>query len=170
MITSAGFPRPLGKTSVDVPSTSAFSPNLPATSGSLAAAMASLPPSPAGEGTLAGIAAQLGMSAEDLQTSLKQGQSLASLAEQQGVSRESLGSFIGAQIQRARMYSGQLPLDQDALDRTVDRALDRGRRQDADASAPPPQTLEAAATATYASNARSLSPPTPAGGSISLLV
>jgi hypothetical protein len=110
------------------------------------------------------------MSAEDLQTSLKQGQSLASLAEQQGVSRESLGSFIGAQIQRARMYSGQLPLDQDALDRTVDRALDRGRQQDADASAPPPQTLEAAATATYASNARSLSPPTPAGGSISLLV
>ncbi len=169
MITGAGFPRPLQRSRVDVASTSALTPNLPAAGGSLAAAMASLPPSPAGEGTLAGIAAQLGMGPEDLQSALKQGRSLASLAEQQGVSRESIGTFIGTQIQRARMYSGQLPLDQDALDRTVDRALDRGRRQD-DATPAPPPSFEAAATATYASNARSLSPPTPAGGSISLLV
>jgi hypothetical protein len=155
---------------VDVASTSAFTSNLPAVSGSLAAAVASLPPSPAGEGTLAGIAAQLGMSADDLQTALKQGQSLAGLAEQQGVSRESLGAFIGTQIQRARMYSGQLPLDDAALERTVGRALDRGRPQDAATPSAPPQTLEAAATATYASNARSRSTATPAGGTISLLV
>jgi hypothetical protein len=155
---------------VDVASTSAFTPTLPAASGSLAAAVASLPPSPAGEGTIAGIAAHLAMSADDLQAALKQGQSLASLAERQGVSRESLGAFIGSQIQRARMYSGQLPLDGDALERTVDRALDRGHRQDAGTPAPPPQTFEAAATATYASNARSLASATPAGGTISLLV
>lgn len=110
------------------------------------------------------------MSAEDLQTALKQGQSLASLAEQQGVSRESLGSFIGTQIQRARMYSGQLPLDDDALERNVNRALDRGRKQDPGTPTLPPQTYEAAATATYASNARSLAPAEPAGGKISLLV
>jgi hypothetical protein len=154
---------------VDVPATSALTPSLPAASGSLAAAVASLPTSPAGEGTLAGIAAELGMSAEDLQSALKQGQSLAGLAEQQGVSRESIGAFIGTQIQRARMYSGQLPLDDGALERTVDRALDRGRTQDPATPAPPPQTFEAAATATYASNARSLPTATPAGGSISLL-
>jgi hypothetical protein len=153
---------------VDVPSTSAFTPNLPAVSGSLAAAVASLPPSPAGEGTLAGIAGQLGMSAEDLQTALKQGQSLAGLAEQQGVSRASIGAFIGAQIQRARLYSGQPSLDDDGLARMVDRALDRGRRPDAGTPVPPP-SFEAAATATYASNARSFSPSAPAGGTISLL-
>lgn len=155
---------------MDVPSTSALTSNLPAVSSSLAAAVASLPPSPAGEGTLAGIAAQLGMSAEDLQSALKQGQSLASLAEQQGVSRESLGTFIGAQIQRARMYSGQLPLDDDVLERNVNRALDRGRPQETGTPTPPPQTYEAAATATYAINARSLPPAEPAGGKISLLV
>lgn len=132
--------------------------------------MASLPAPTGGESTLAGIAEHLGMNAEDLQSALKQGQSLAGLAEQQGVSRESIGTFVGAQIQRARMYSGQLPLDDDALGRTVDRALDRGRKQDADTPAPPPQTYEAAATATYASNARPLPTDAPLGGTISLLV
>jgi hypothetical protein len=158
---------------VDVPSTSAFTPNLPSPSGSLAAALASLPAPSAGEGTLAGIAGQLGMSAEDLQSALKQGQSIASLAEQQGVSRESIGSFLGAQIQRARLYSGQPALDDDALSRTVDRALDRGRRQDAGtpAAPAPPPSYEAVATAAYASNARPLpAPAEPSGGSISLLV
>ncbi len=155
---------------MDVPTTSAFTSSLPTASGSLAAAMASLPVPTGGDGTLAGIAAHLGMSADDLQAALKQGQSLATVAEQQGVSRESIGGFIGTQIQRARMYSGQLPLDDDALARTVDRALDRGRKQDADTPAPPPQSYEAAATATYASNARPLPTDGPAGSTISLLV
>jgi hypothetical protein len=155
---------------VDVPSTSAYAPNLPAVSGSLAAALASLPAPSAGEGTLAGIAAHLGMSADDLQTALKQGQSLASLGEQQGVSRDSLGSFIGSQMQRARLYNGQPSLDDSSLDRLVNRALDRGRSQDAGTPAAP-QTYEAVATATYASNARPLPAETsPAGASISLLV
>ncbi|HET6866850.1 MAG TPA: hypothetical protein VFH80_13105 [Solirubrobacteraceae bacterium] len=133
--------------------------------------MASLPVTAGGESTLAGIAEHLGMSTEDLQSALKGGQSLAGLAEQEGVSRESIGTFIGAQMQRARMYSGQLPLDDDALARTVDRALDRGRNVDADTPAAAPQTYEAAATATYASNARPLPVEvSPAGGTISLLV
>jgi hypothetical protein len=155
---------------VDVPPTSAFTPNLPAATGSLAAALASLPPPPANEGTLAGIAAQLGMGAEDLQAALKQGQSLASLAEKQGVPREAIGTFIGAQIQRARLYSGQSALDDEALSRMVDRALDRGSRPDAETPAQP-ASFEATATAAYASNARPLPAPTaPAGSTISLLV
>jgi hypothetical protein len=133
--------------------------------------MASLPAPTGGESTLAGIAAHLGMSAEDLQGALKGGESLAGLAEQQGVSRESIGTFIGAQMQRARMYSGQLPLDDDALARMVDRALDRGRQPDAGTPpAPAAQTYEAVATATYASNARPLPTDDPPGGTISLLV
>jgi hypothetical protein len=132
--------------------------------------MASLPTPTGGESTLAGIAEHLGMSAEELQSALKQGQSLAGLAEQQGVSRESIGTFIGAQIQRARMYSGQLPLDNDALARTVDRALDRGRRSDDGTPAPPPKSFEAVATATYASNARPLPIEGPTGSTVSLLV
>jgi hypothetical protein len=132
--------------------------------------MASLPPPAGGESTLAGIAAHLGMSAEELQGALKDGQSLASLAERQGVSRESLGSFIGTQIQRARLYSGQPWLDDEALGRMVDRALDRGRRPDDGTPAPPPQSFEAVATATYASNARPLPVDAPVGGTISLLV
>jgi hypothetical protein len=132
--------------------------------------MASLPAPTGGESTLAGIAEHRGMSAEELQGALKHGQSLAGLAAQQGVSRESIGTFIGAQIQRARMYSGQLPLDDDALARTVDRALDRGRRPEDGTPEPAPQTFEAAATATYASNARPLPTEAPPGGTISLLV
>ncbi|MGN6871282.1 MAG: hypothetical protein ACTHMY_23040 [Solirubrobacteraceae bacterium] len=154
-----------------MPSTSAFTSSLPSASGSLAAAVASLPAPTGGESTLAGIAEHLGMSTEDLQSALKGGESLAALAEQHGVSRESIGTFIGSQMQRARMYSGQLPLDDDVLARTVDRALDRGRRPDADTPAPAPQTYEAVATATYASNARPLPVDvSPAGGTISLLV
>jgi hypothetical protein len=155
---------------VDVPTTSAFTSSLPSASGSLAAAMANLPASTGGESTLAGIAEHLGMSAEDLQSALKQGQSLAGLAEQQGVSRESIGGFIGTQIQRARMYSGQLPLEDGALERAVDRALDRGRKPDDGIPASPPRSYEAVATATYASNARPLPTDGPAGSTISLLV
>jgi len=155
---------------VDVPSTSAFTSSLPSASGSLAVALANLPAPSGGDGTLAGIAGQLGLSAEDLQSALKQGQSLAAVAEQQGVSRESIGSYIGTQIQRARLYSGQPSLDDEAMGRMVDRALDRARKQDDATPAPPPQSYEAVATATYASNARPLPTDAPVGGTISLLV
>ena len=141
-------------------------PSLPALTGSTPAVLSALP-APGGEGTLAGIADQLGMSAEGLQTALREGRSIANLAEQQGVPRESIASFISAQIQRARQYSGQSPLDGAALERMVDRALDRGRRASTDggdAAGP-----EAVALATYASNARAAAPAAPTGGTISLL-
>jgi len=149
---------------VDVPS--AFTSSLP-TSGSVAALVASLPSAPGSEGTLAGIAGQLGISPESLQSALRAGQSIAGLAEQQGVSRDSIATFVGSQIQRARQLSGQVPLDQAALERTVDRALDRKRPQDSGAATQP--SVETVATATYANNARTAPTPAPAGGTISLL-
>jgi lambda repressor-like predicted transcriptional regulator len=149
---------------VDVPS--AFTSSLP-TNGSAAALVASLPTAPGSEGTLAGIAGHLGLSPESLQAALRDGQSIAGLAEQQGVSRESIATFVGSQIQRARQLSGQVQLDQDALERTVDRALDRKRPQEAGASTQP--SVETLATATYANNARTAPTPAPPGGTISLL-
>src|SRR5205823_6018743 len=88
---------------VDVPSMSAFTPSLPALTGSAPASVGTLP-TPAGESTLAGIADQLGLSADALQVALREGRSIASLAEEQGVPRESVASFISAQIQQARQY------------------------------------------------------------------
>jgi hypothetical protein len=145
---------------------SAFTPTLPALTGSAPAALGTLPAP--GEGSLSGLAAHLGMSTEDLQSALKQGRSIAELAEQQGAPRESAASFLSAQIQRARLYSGQPALDDAGLERVVQRALDRGRRAGADAVGEPPAP-ESVALATYASNARTAVPPAPAGGTISLL-
>jgi hypothetical protein len=162
----AGLPRLKECLRVDVPSMSAFSPSLPAVNGSTSATVGTLPPSP-GEGTLAGIADRLGMSSEDLQAALTQGQSIAGLAERQGVPRESVAGVVATQMQRARQYSGQPPLDQAALDRMVDRALDRGRS----AGTPAGDTghRESIALATYASNARAALSAAPAGGTVSLL-
>ncbi len=147
---------------------SAFTPSLPSFTGSAPAALSTLPSAPGGEGTLAGLAEQLSMSTEEVQGALRQGQSIAGLAEQQGVPRESVASFVAGQIQRARQYSGQSPLDQSALERMVDRALDRGRRADTPAGGESTGP-EAVALATYASNARTAVPAAPAGGTISLL-
>ena len=163
---------------MDVPSTSAFTPSLPALAGSPPATV-STPSSGSGEGTLAGIAEHLGMSTDTVQQALRDGQSIASLAEQQGVPRDSVGTLIGTQIQRARLYTGQPPLDQDALDRMVERALDRGRPAGGGAAGGPAAggpargaaaSPESLALATYASNARVAAVAEPAGGTISLLV
>ena len=147
---------------------SAFTPSLPAVTGSTPVALGNLPPAPGAEGTLAALADQLGMSAEGLQSALKDGQSIAALAEQQGVPREAMGQFVGAQIQQARIYSGQPPLDQGALERTVERALDRGRPKDTggNSEAPPPTTGGVGA---YASNARVSTGGVLPGQTISLL-
>jgi hypothetical protein len=148
---------------------SAFTPSLPAVTGSTPGAVGTLPPVSGGESTLGALADQLGMSADSLQSALKQGQSIAGLAEQQGVPREAVAQFVGAQIQQARSYSGQPPLDQGALDRMVDRALDRGRPAesgdgDGEAAAP-----EAGGVGAYASNARVTSGGVLPGRTISLL-
>jgi hypothetical protein len=146
---------------------SAFTPSLPALTGSAPAALGTLPSAP-GESTLAGLATHLGLSTEDLQSALKQGRSIAELAEQQGVPREAAASFLSTQMQRARQYSGQPPLDDAALERMVQRALDRGRRSGGEADGEA-AGRESVALATYASNARTAVAAAPAGGTISLL-
>lgn len=150
---------------------SAFTPSLPAAPGSSPVTVGTLPPLPGAEGTLAALANQLGMSADSLQSALKDGQSIAGLAEQQGVPREAVAQFVGAQIQQARSYSGQPPLDEGALARTVDRALDRGRAKAAGGTeeAAAPAAGGAGGVGAYASNARVTSGGVPAGRVISLL-
>jgi hypothetical protein len=148
---------------------SAFTSSLPALAGSSPVAVGTLAASGT-EGTMAGLAARLGMSAENLQGALKQGQSIAGLAEQQGVPRESVAEFVATQIQQARSASGQPALDQDSLERTVDRALDRGRP--AGGTRTDDETAVAVATESvgaYASNARVSAAGVPAGRTISLL-
>ena len=147
---------------------SVFTPSLPVLPGSVPAGVGTLMPPAGPEGTLGALANRLGMDADGLQSALKQGQSIAGVAEQQGVPREAVAEFLGAQIQQARSYSGQPPLDQGALERMVDRALDRGRPAsggpDGDATTP-----EAGGVGAYASNARVTSAGVPAGRTISLL-
>ena len=73
--------------------------------------MSSPPPTPALNGTLAGTAQQLGMSMGDVQSALKQGASITSLAAQQGVSRPSLVSSVQSAVQSSRAQSGEPPLE-----------------------------------------------------------
>jgi transposase-like protein len=65
------------------------------------------------------------------------GASISELAQQHGVSRESLVQFVQSKIQQTREANGEPPLDQSALDDLVDHALDhnRGRGTGADGSA-----------------------------------
>jgi hypothetical protein len=90
--------------------------------------MASPPPTPALHGTLAGISQQLRMSMSSVQGALKQGSSIAQLAQQQGVSRDALVQSIENQIQQTRQSAGQPPIDSSTLERLVNRAVDHHRR------------------------------------------
>lgn len=54
------------------------------------------------------------------------GTSITQLAQQHGVSRDSLVEFVQAKIQQARQASGQPPLDQATLDRMIGHSLDQG--------------------------------------------
>jgi hypothetical protein len=148
---------------------SALASSLPAVAGSTPVGLGNLPAAPGAEGTLGALANQLGMSADSLQSALKDGQSIAALAEQQGVPRESVAQFVAGQIQQARTYSGQPPLDQEALDRMVGRALDRGRATGTGGSGEDTPSPPAEGVGAYANNARVTSGGVPAGRMISLL-
>jgi hypothetical protein len=148
---------------------SAFTPSLPALAGSTPVGVGTLSPAGGPESTLAGLADRLGMTADGLQTALKQGRSIAGLAEQQGVPRESVAEFVGSQIQQARITSGQPMLDQSALERMVDRALDRGRPTASSGGDREAASPSAGGVGAYASNARATSAGVPAGRTISLL-
>ncbi len=102
-------------------------PGVSAVSGTTPTTMTSPPPSPAMNGTLKGISQQLGMSTGNVQSALRQGQSITDLAQQQNVSRSSLVQSAEGQIQRLRQASGQSPIDSTVLDRMVNRAFDHHR-------------------------------------------
>jgi hypothetical protein len=68
------------------------------------------------------------------------GASITELAQQHGVSPDSLAQFVQSKIQQTREANGQPPLDQSTLDQLVDHAPDhnRGRGADTDGSAGDP--------------------------------
>ena len=92
--------------------------------------------------------------------------SITQLAQQHGVSRESLVGFVQSKLQQARQDSGQPPLDQATLDQIIDHALDRDRsRPDAGGESAPEPTASAGYTASAQQTARRPG----ASGSISIL-
>jgi hypothetical protein len=64
------------------------------------------------------------------------GTSITDLAQQHGVSRDSLVEFVQSKIQQSRQASGQPPLDQSTLDQLIDHALDHDDEQGAGADEP----------------------------------
>ena len=69
----------------------------------------------------------MSLTPDALRSALSQGQSITDLAQQKGVSRDSLVQSVESQIQQNRQANGQDPLDQTTLDRMVNRAFDRHR-------------------------------------------
>jgi hypothetical protein len=67
------------------------------------------------------------------------GASIAELAQQHGVSRESLAQFVQSKIQQTRAANGQPPLDQSTLEELVDHALDHNRGKSAGTAEPAAQ-------------------------------
>jgi len=61
------------------------------------------------------------------------GASITELAQQHGVSRDSLVEFVQAKIQQARQASGEPPLDQATLDQMVGHTLDHGPHKSSNA-------------------------------------
>ena len=94
------------------------------------------------------------------------GDSITELAQQHGVTRESLLEFVRSKIQDTRTANGERPLDPATLDRAIGHALDNGREQPAHGAAD--QAGAEPVPAGYTSMARSV-PARPAlAGSISV--
>jgi hypothetical protein len=92
--------------------------------------------------------------------------SITELAQQHGVSRESLVQLVQTKIQQSREANGQPPLDQSTLDQLVDHAMDhnRGQRAGTDGSA-----TEEPASGSYTATAQRSAGRAGAPGSISIL-
>jgi hypothetical protein len=88
------------------------------------------------------------------------GQSIASLADQHGVGRDSLVSLLQAKIQQAHQSSGHPPLDQETLDEMVNRAFDRGGGETDAGAAGAGRDDSAPATEVLATNSPVTDPPT----------
>ncbi len=96
---------------------------------------------------LAGLAQQLGVSASDLETARKSGQSLSDFAADKGISRDDLLAAVKADI-KANKPDGAPDLSDDQLTEMATRIVDAtpGRRPDAashEASMPSPSVLDA---------------------------
>ena len=94
------------------------------------------------------------------------GASITELAQQHGVSRDSLVEFVQGKIQQSRQANGQPPLDQTTLDHLIDHALDQDRQQGAGADESGP---EGPASAGYSASAQRTGDLPRATGSISIL-
>jgi hypothetical protein len=92
------------------------------------------------------------------------GASITELAQQHGVSRDSLVEYVQTKIQQTRQANGQSPLDQSTLDELVDHALDHDRGEGNDAPA-----TEEPASAGYDATAQRTADRPRATGSISIL-
>jgi hypothetical protein len=94
------------------------------------------------------------------------GASITELAQQHGVSRESLVQLVQTKIQQSREANGQPPLDQSTLDQLVDHAMDHNRGQSAGADG---SATEEPASGSYTAAAQRTPGRTGAPGSISIL-
>jgi transposase-like protein len=94
------------------------------------------------------------------------GASITELAQQHGVSRESLVQFVQTKIQQTREANGQAPLDQSTLDQLVDHALDHNRGEGA---GPDGAAAEEPASAGYTATAQRAAGRGGASGTISIL-
>jgi transposase-like protein len=94
------------------------------------------------------------------------GASITDLAQQHGVSRESLVGLVQSKIQQTRQANGQPPLDQTTLDQIIDHALDQDRGQGAGMDE---SEAEGASAARYTATAQRTADHQRAAGSISIL-
>ena len=128
-------------------------------SGLMPTTSASAPPAPYLQGTLDGVANMLGLSTDNLRSALKQGSSISDIAAQKGVSTSSIVSYIEQQVQQQRAAKGLAPVNQQALDQVVSRAVDRhrhGHHQHAKQSTDPASSTAPPSAATANSASQSL--------------
>lgn len=92
--------------------------------------------------------------------------SITKLAQQHGVSRDSLVEYVRSKIQQARQVSGQPPLDQATLDQIIDHALDRDRSQSGGADQ---SGTDVPASVRYTATAQRSADGVGASGTISIL-
>lgn len=95
------------------------------------------------------------------------GESITDLAQQHGVSRESLLEFVRSKIQQTRQDNGEPPLDQATLDHVLSQSLGDGQPADGEGDGDG-ATAEAGGPAGYTSSARSVPERTGVSGSISV--
>jgi transposase-like protein len=93
--------------------------------------------------------------------------SITDLAQQHGVTRESLLEFVRSKIQQTRAANGESPVDRATLDRAIGHALDHGGQQPADGAAA--AVREEPVPAGYTSTARSVQARPAVASSISVL-